>query len=185
MSDQIWYVYQDSQQKGPFTKEQILQLVKDGKITKSVYLFRAGWKEWLPFDACAQELGLEKDTKLVGEERRKNGPRVAIGGQIIVHNQGDLVIGSGVNISVAGLFVETHQQLFKVGETLRLTCKVDRLAKPFHANAEVMHFNLNKAYPVGFGMRWTQIDPQVSKEVQKLVDQENMLLQRPPKVSQG
>ena len=57
MSDLVWYVYQTSQQLGPFTTEQISQMFHTKMIGLDAYLFKVGWKDWRPLEDSAEELG--------------------------------------------------------------------------------------------------------------------------------
>lgn len=170
-NEPIWFVYANEQQLGPFTKAQLYQQFQSNELQADVLLFQSGWKEWLSLEACLPELGLpiQLEGKSISlQDRRRKGPRVSIAGQIIVHNQGDLAIGSGVDLSATGLFVATTQQLFRVGEVLSLTCKIKELPTPFHAKAEVVRFNVGNAATTGFGLRWTEIAPPILQEIQKL-----------------
>ena len=172
-NEPVWFIYINEQQQGPFSKAQLYQQFKENQLPPNVHVFRTGWKEWMPLEACLAELGLPLQidgSSLSIEERRRKGPRVGIAGQIIVHNQGDLAIGSGVNLSATGLFIETTQQLFQVGEILFLTCKVKQISTPFHAKAEVARFNVGNAAVTGFGLRWTEIPPTIQQDIQRLVD---------------
>ena len=172
-NEAVWFIFSQEQQLGPFTKAQLYQQFQKNKFPPDVHLFREGWKEWLPLNDCASELGLPFDLSgntVSLQDRRRKGSRVGIAGQIIVHNQGDLAIGSGVNLSGTGLFVETTQQIFRVGETLILTCKVKQMPTPFHAKAEVIRFNAGNNDPTGFGLRWTEISDAIQQDIQKLTN---------------
>ena len=96
-------------------------------------------------------------------------PRATINGQIIVHNNGELVIGGGVNISSTGIFVETDKALFKVGEILKLTCRVNGISRPFNVDAEVMRFSTGGSAPLGYGLAFVNIDENVAQEIDSLI----------------
>jgi Tfp pilus assembly protein PilZ len=171
-TDKIWFISQGEDQMGPFTKEELFQQIVEKAYDDSIFLFCTGWKDWMPVAEALKQVNLPlaiEGGKIKLQERRTQGARVEIHGQIIVHNQGDLLIGSGVNLSAAGLFVETDKSLFKVGEVLQLTCKLVDMAHPFQAKAEVVRFNSNHEFPVGFGMRWKEIPGEVVAEIQQLV----------------
>ena len=170
-NDPVWFVHVQDQQLGPFSKVQLYQQFQENQFQLDILLFREGWKEWKPVMSCLHDLGfpLQIDGKcLTMREQRRKGPRISIAGQIIVHNQGNLAVGTGVNLSATGLFVETDQQLFRVGEKLILTCKVTQLPAPFHAKAEVIRFNKGTDSPTGFGLKWTEIPPDILQQIQEL-----------------
>ena len=182
MSDPIWYVYQNSKQTGPFEKERVLNMLDTNMIAQNAYLFKAGWKDWCPLEDCLAELGRgrgQEQPPTPGSSpriRKERSPRATIKGRIIVHNNGQLVIGGGVNISSSGIFVETPDPLFKIGEKLKLTCRVDGFVKAFNVVAVVMRFNEDKKFPVGYGMKFEALDKKIAKEIQILIDQSNEIL---------
>ena len=60
MSEQVWYLYQNGQQVGPFDTEQVTQLFINKMISHDGYIFKVGWKDWRPLEDGFEELGLEK-----------------------------------------------------------------------------------------------------------------------------
>lgn len=174
MQQELWYVYQNSQQAGPFPKDKVLDMLSSNMIAQNAFLFKGGWKDWRPLEECRAELeGKPSVTPPDGAppvpDASERPPRATISGQIIVHNNGELVVGGGVNISASGIFVETDKTLFNVGEILKLTCRVEGLAKPFNVEAEVMRFNQEASSPVGYGLSFTNIDEKTAAEIDSLI----------------
>lgn len=183
MNEQAWYVYQNGQQLGPFAAMQIKQMADTKMIPQDAYLFKVGWKDWRPIEECQEELAEETGTEMptlaegevqVGSERRGGAaPRATITGRVVVHNNGQLVIGGGVNISSSGIFVETRDQIFTVGEKLKLSVRVDAFQKPFNVLAQVVRYNSDPRFPVGYGLRFEDLDELVASDIQKAVDAQN------------
>ena len=181
MSEQVWYVYQSAQQLGPFAVMQIRQMVDSKMIPQDAYLFKVGWKDWRPLEDCWAELGdgaSRPDTPPIpGEkslaDKRESAPRATIQGRVVVHNNGQLVIGSGVNISASGIFVETKDQLFTVGERLKLSVRAEPFTKPFNVVAQVVRYNSDPKAPIGYGLKFEDLDESVSREIQGAVDAQN------------
>lgn len=174
MNDQIWYVYQNSQQLGPFATGQITQMLETKLLSKEAYFFKVGWKDWRPAEDCYEELAISReDTPLATPERRSAAPRASIAGRIVVHNNGQIVIGQGVNISSTGIFVETTDQLFRVGEKLKLSVRVDGMIKAFNATALVIRFNGDPQFQTGFGLKFEEVDPNIVSEIEKFVNSIN------------
>lgn len=173
MSDLAWYVYQNTQQLGPFSSEQITQMFHTKMIAQDAYLFKIGWKDWRPLEDCSEELGFI-GLQAATVTRRVGAPRASIQGRVIVHNNGQLVIGSGVNISATGIFVETSDQIFTVGEKLKLSVRCDGVARPFNAIAQVIRFNTDPRYPMGYGLRFETLDNGIVTEIRDLVDDQNL-----------
>jgi hypothetical protein len=175
MNEQVWYVYQNGQQLGPFAGQQIRQMVDSKMIPQDAYLFKVGWKDWRPIEETYDEIGIEAAATAgaKGNERRDAAPRASISGRIIVHNNGQLVIGSGANISSTGIFVETKDQLFTVGERLKLSVRADAFAKPFNVQAQVVRYNSDPRFPVGYGLKFEDLDEALAREIQSAVDAQN------------
>ena len=176
MNEQVWYVYQNGKQLGPFAVAQVRQMVDSKMIPQDAYLFKVGWKDWRPIEDCLEELG-KGTIALVSErdasERRAAAPRATIRGRIIVHNGGQLVIGSGVNVSSSGIFIEFPKQVYALGEKLKLTCRIDRLVKPFNVTAEVIRFNQDPRFPIGYGLRFLDLSSTIGQQLETLIRQEN------------
>ena len=189
MSDPVWYVYQKNQQLGPFDRDQLLKLIDSNMVAHNAFVFKVGWKDWVPMLEASEEIGIDKSSlgapppppaepeKAEKEEKKeepsRTAPRASIHGRIIVHNNGQLVLGSGVNISATGIFVETPEQIFDLGEDLKLTCRVDGFSKPFNAVASVIRFNNDTRYPIGYGLRFKKLEESISERIQKLIDDAN------------
>ena len=175
MNEQIWYVYQNAQQLGPFTAEQIQQMVLNKMITEDAYLFKVGWRDWRPVEETYGELGIQQETASPEQiqQRRVAAPRATIKGRVVVHNNGELTIGSGVNISATGIFVETQDQIFSLGERLKVSVRVEGFSKPFNAVARVVRYNSDAQYPVGYGLCFEGLDEGIANEIQAAVDQQN------------
>jgi hypothetical protein len=174
MSDQTWYVYQNGQQLGPFAGPQIKQMVDSKMIPQDAYLFKVGWKDWRPIEECFEEVGIDAGTAPpTAPERREAAPRATVSGRVVVHNNGQLVIGGGVNISASGIFVETKDQLFSVGERLKLSVRCEGFTRPFNVVAQVVRYNSDPKLPVGYGLKFEDLDEQVGKEIQSAVDAQN------------
>jgi len=170
MSEQNWFVYQGNQQLGPFATAQVKQMLDSKMIAQDAYLFKAGWKDWRPMEDCFEELGLKgQNPQASTPERRSAAPRATIQGRVIVHNNGQMIIGSGVNISSTGIFVETNEQIFTVGEKLKLSVRIDGFVKAFNVFARVIRFNSDPRNPIGFGLSFEGLDKGIGDEIERMV----------------
>lgn len=170
MSDQNWFVYQGNQQLGPFSTAQVVQMLDSKMIAQDAYLFKVGWKDWRPQEDCQEDLGLKGISPQASTpERRATAPRATISGRVIVHNNGQLIIGTGVNISATGIFVETEEQIFTVGEKLKLSVRIEGFVKAFNVVARVVRFNSDPRFPVGFGLSFEGLDRGIGDEIERMV----------------
>lgn len=170
----IWFLYAGGVQLGPFTIDQVNQLVVKKAVSHEAFVFRVGWKDWRPLEECVEELGIAKG--IVPErsaqqlqERRNLAPRASIGGRVVIHNNGNLTIGAGVNVSSSGIFVETHEPIFSLGEKLKLSVKVDGMDRPFNAVATVIRYNSDPRFPLGYGLRFEVLSDRARQDIERLV----------------
>jgi len=178
-TEAIWFLHAGGVQLGPFTVEQVGQLITRNAVALDSYVFRVGWKDWRPIEDCAEELGLTRregrsaSTPARLDELRAVAPRASIGGRVIIHNNGNLTIGAGVNISTTGIFVETEEPIFSIGEKLKLSVKAEGMERPFNAVAKVIRYNSDKRYPVGYGLQFEVLSDRAKASIQALVDAAN------------
>lgn len=186
MNELIWYIFQNGKQIGPFENNQLNQMIVNGMVNEDAYLFKAGWKEWRPIEDVSDELKMisqppgtsgalpkkpEESEKLA--DRRNQAPRATIKGQIIVHNGGNLALGQGANISTTGIFIETKENLFYVGEKLSITVRCEGIGKPFNALAEVVRHNADEQYGTGYGLRFYELREDHKQRIEDLVEKAN------------
>jgi hypothetical protein len=176
MAEQVWYIYHQGQQLGPFERSQITQMVSSNMIAHDAFLFKVGWRDWRPLEESFEELGIPFQAVTPKDNRRLASPRASITGRVIVHNNGQLVIGIGVNISATCMFVETKDHIFNVGERLKLSVRADGFSKAFNVTAQVIRFNSDPRYPVGYGLRFEELDQTIAEEIRSAVDKENSQL---------
>ena len=180
MSDQVWYLYHNKQQMGPFDNQQLVQMFNSKMIAQDAYVFKVGWKDWRPMEESYEELGLKAGVPSMLEDpealakRRANAPRASVSGRVVVHNNGQLAIGQGVNISASGIFVETQDQIFTIGSTLKLSVRCNGLPKAFNAMALVIRFNSDPKFPIGYGLRFENLDDGVRHDIDRLVQTQNV-----------
>ncbi|MCY4444009.1 MAG: PilZ domain-containing protein [Proteobacteria bacterium] len=103
-------------------------------------------------------------------ERQKRSKRVSVYGQVIVHNNDDLVFAQSANISAEGIFVKTEKPIFHIGETLKLTCRVKAISTPFNAEAQVVRRASGPTEPSGYGLFFTSIKPEISQRIRELTN---------------
>jgi hypothetical protein len=178
MGDQVWYLYQNGQQLGPYDTQQVTQLFTTKMIADDGYIFKVGWKDWRPIEEGYEALGIAvpSDKGWTVDQlasRKAARPRAGVTGRVVVHNNGDVTIGTGINVSETGIFVETSDRLFTLGEQLKVSVRCDGLSRAFNAEALVVRFNTDARYPQGYGLQFTQIDEDDRMGIRELVDQLN------------
>lgn len=198
MSELSWYVYQTGQQMGPFSDEQVRQLLNIKMIAQDAFIFKEGWEDWRNVSEVFNELEststvLKVDSvpekgkiakkgkkKKKSESKQQRMTRVGIRGRVVAHNDGKVVISGGINISASGIFVETEVEntdpSFQVGEQIKLTVKADDLSYPFNVTAEMMRFNSDKSYPTGYGMKFIDLPAEIKADIERLAGRQEKKL---------
>ena len=185
--NRIWYLYQNQKQMGPFDIDQVQQLFTNSMIAQDAYVFKVGWKDWRPIEETYDDLGVppiggsgaaSSDNARL-EQRKASAPRASIKGRVEVHNGASFSSGIGVNISSSGIFVETRDRIFEIGERLKLTVRVDGLAKAFNVVAKVIRFNSDDNYAVGYGLKFEDLSEAVRFEIEQLIHSSGKLERKP------
>ena len=166
---------------GPFESEQLLQLRDSNMISQNAFVFKAGWKDWRPVKTIwveieAQALGkptvIPEVAAVVEEnpqERRAGGTRVNVSGRIIAHNNSQIVFASAVNVSESGLYVATNEEIFHVGEEVKITVQIEQLNKSFNAVAQVAHYNSDPKFIKGYGLIFKDVNSVIKAKIKDLV----------------
>ncbi len=175
MTQPIWYIYQNEQQLGPFTDAQVVQLHSNKMVAESAYIFKSGWEEWKPIEDGLKLLGvesIENANSHEGDERREHR-RASISGRIIVHNRGDVTYADGINISENGLFFETQNEVFKMGEEVKVTIQVREFTRPYNARGVVTRHSSDPEWLIGYGIKFESLDPRLRDEIKLLCMRED------------
>ncbi|MFP3941753.1 MAG: DUF4339 domain-containing protein, partial [Thermoanaerobaculia bacterium] len=48
MADKVWYVAVAGQQEGPYTEEDVVSRVREGRVGRDAFVFRTGMESWVP-----------------------------------------------------------------------------------------------------------------------------------------
>ena len=198
MNEFIWYVYQSGQQMGPFSDAQVRQLLSINMIAQDAFIFKEGWEDWrdikevfakdeaqspsmpavpqaeiaLDNDALNDPFTDDQQLDDEGDNGQQRMPRVGVKGRVIAHNDGQVIMSGGINISASGIFVETEVEntdpSFRVGEQIKLTVKADDLNYPFNVVAEMMRFNSDPNHPTGYGMRFIDLPATIRADIEQL-----------------
>ena len=188
MSEFSWYVYQAGQQMGPFSDEQVRQLLTIKMISQDAFIFKDGWEDWRsikeifsdtqanqapPPSPPAPTSGAVPKQPRPQQHLQQRMARVGIKGRVVAHNDGRVIISGGINISASGIFVETEIENktpgFQVGEHIKLTIKADDLSYPFNVVAEMMRFNSdNSNHPTGYGMKFIDLPADIKTDIERL-----------------
>ncbi len=168
-----WFVHQVQRTFGPFSREQVVTLIMQKKLYRDAQLLKQGWPDWRPLLACLDELSETESSRKAREaftaERRVGAPRTPITGDTVTKNKRIEVKIPAKDISTSGIFVVSATPLFRLGEQVEIHLVASELPEPIQARAEVMRYNANARFPVGYGMRFTAIDNRSVVDIARLV----------------
>lgn len=100
--------------------------------------------------------------------KQARSPRKVVRGQVIVHNDDNLVFAQSANISVEGVFIKTDKPIFYIGEILKITCKIVEVGSPFNAKAQVVRRSSDVHEPSGYGLYFTMIQPEIVEKIRQI-----------------
>ncbi|MCY4380302.1 MAG: GYF domain-containing protein [Proteobacteria bacterium] len=102
--------------------------------------------------------------------RQARSPRRSVNGQVIVHNNDNLIFAQSANISAEGFFIKTDKQIFNIGEVIKITCRIIEIGVPFNAEAQVVRRSSGgKQEPSGYGLYFTAIKPMIVEKIRKII----------------
>ena len=175
---------------GPFSDEQVRQLLTIKMISQDAFIFKDGWEDWRSIKeifsetqanqpssasppAPASAAPPEQPQPQPQQQLQQRMARVGIRGRVVAHNDGRVIISGGINISASGIFVETEIENrapgFQVGERIKLTIKADDLSYPFNVVAEMMRFNSDSSnHPTGYGMKFIDLPAEIKTDIERL-----------------
>jgi hypothetical protein len=153
----IWYFYNGVAQVGPITEEELRNLISDKSVALNHHVFRDGFENWKLL-ADVPELLNPLDNVSVTPPKR-TAPRAPIHELVVAHNDRHIASGTIRNISLTGLFFETHDSAFKLNEEIKLTLKEGRgLGKPVNLKGVVVRSSQDEKFPRGYGLELRDVD---------------------------
>jgi hypothetical protein len=173
-ADQAWSILYNGSTHGPYNRKDLLKLILSKQLNAKAQLKRADWQSFRSILDCLEILALDPSSQKAQAakdrmERRIAAPRATVNGLVQMSKEGSSIFSIGHNISTTGIFVKTGETKFRIGEMVSLQAKINEIAKPFKATAEIMRFSTNIKFGVGYGMRFVDIDNLTVAEIAKLV----------------
>lgn len=154
--DLTWYYYDGVQQFGPMSEEEILGKMVRKEIKESYYVFRAGFENWQLLSQTAELMGKVKlavpppPVQAQGKDKR-TAFRGDIDEGVVAHNGAKIASGLLKDISTGGVFLETKQKIFQIGEVVKLIVKEGKnIGKPIHFSCEVVRIDESRGYGLKF-----------------------------------
>ena len=114
-----WYLYLQESQWGPFSQQEVLHLLKIGKVNTQSFAWKEGMKNWEPLQNVATF-----QSAMVAEKPKKNNqrshPRRPLVAKILMSDEQSVILGVCRDISVGGLQVLTEEVPGEVGVKLKM-----------------------------------------------------------------
>ena len=197
MAEKCWYYFHNSEQVGPMVQDDLVSKLKSGTLSDESLVFKTGWKKWASVAETKKSLGLadaksppppppvpkrkagsaeqvltfssaETERSKVELVRQVRSPRRSVSGQVIVHNNDNLIFAQSANISAEGVFIKTEKPIFYIGEILKITCRILEVGIPFNAEAQVVRRSSSSNEPSGYGLYFTVIKPEIVEKIRKI-----------------
>ncbi len=160
----IWYFYNGEAQVGPMSESELRNLVADKTVAPNHHVFREGFENWkLLADVPELSNPLEN---IPLEAPKRTAPRAPIHELVVAHNDRHIASGTIRNISLTGLFFETHDSAFKLNEEIKLTLKEGRgLGKPVNLRGVVVRSSQDEKFPRGYGLELRDVDDAIQARI--------------------
>lgn len=194
LSEKCWYYFHNSKQVGPVLKSQLVKKIHAGGLKSSSLIFKTGWDEWKKLSNVQSEIissdkpsppppppqsssteevltfssSSDKEKSNVELVHQARSDRKGVQGQVIVHNNDNLIFAQSVNISAEGIFIKTEKPIFYIGEILKLTCRILEVGAPFNAQAQVVRRSSSVHEPSGYGLYFTLIKPEIVEKIRQI-----------------
>lgn len=149
LKKRIWFILnKDSSNYGPFSKLELVQMLKEKTLQEYDFVWHQGMAEWQRIseveDFSAQEILRYYERyslpKSAGDQiffRRKH-PRSKMSGEAIVHDQKKIYKTVGVEISEGGAGLLIYGANFEKGQQVHLLFKSGQDVPPFSAVCKVV-----------------------------------------------
>jgi hypothetical protein len=149
-----WYVWRSEERVGPFSTDQIVQMINTKLIANDTLLSRGDDHQLRHAADCLDDLHNRSS-------RPKTPPALAqasaapnpVSGRVIAHNDHRMVIGKLIRLSESHLFMASDEAPFEVGEHLKITVRPEGNQRPFNTMAQVVSHGGEPAEPKGFNLR--------------------------------
>ena len=166
-----WSIVQNNKNYGPYSRNDLLKLILSKQVVAHAKIKRSDWSEYRSVIDCLEMIGQPQNyiSKPKVNERRMAAPRTPVNGIANASNQQAVIACIASNLSTTGIFLKTGETCFRIGDKIELVAKVDQMAKPFLAKAEVMRFSTNLKFGVGYGLKFLNIDNSVIGEIRNIV----------------
>lgn len=166
MAENVWYYFDGEAQVGPVSEEKLRALVVSGQVTPEYYVFRNGFDDWKLLSEVSELAALAP--RISG--RRPVAERAPITEVVIAHNGRHIASGVLRNISVSGVFFETSDRSFQVGDDLKLTLtQGQELGKPIHLRCRVARYSANNKPAVGYGLEILDLTEEIQQRIYEYI----------------
>lgn len=166
-----WYIHSNFIESGPFSKEDVIEIIESNKLANDSYVFREDWKRWAPIIETKEFSKYFSNQKLQNNSTEKidRHERVTVKARVEIFREKHLVLTNTVDISKSGIFIETDRNILKQGEIVRLICRFNNSNDVVEAKAEVMRYIDQPTKVHGYGLRFSEIDTSVLNVIDRLV----------------
>jgi hypothetical protein len=131
-NEPLWHYALDGSSKGPLSRADLVRELKPLRNKDEVLVWTNGMKTWTDLydiGELAQEVGID----------RRQNPRAAIRGSVVVRSDGQTLVGQLKTISVGGIRSGNLDIQLAIGQVVDIEIKSEQLAIPIIAKATVQY----------------------------------------------
>lgn len=170
-----WFVLKGENRFGPFTYEQIVQMLQQKMLYPFDFIWHAGMSDWKRL-AETDEFQAESIRKMATEQSaqelflQRQFKRHPYEGRVVLHDNLKLWKGQGIEISQGGAGIRMEHALIVPGQQLNVHFSGHADIPAFNAVCEVVSKKfVNDNSPIEYGLRFLSMSQDVQAEFMKKV----------------
>lgn len=175
------YLYYQSSQYGPFSHDELLQILESHRVGKNAYMWKPGWSTWKRLREVPEykayykdEVELETRTevrKQKEKDEKRGAPRRPFVARIFISNNEEVVLAVCRDISIGGMQVLTDRVPGAVGSVVKLNVSPGDpgKVKGFTAEGEIVRILEDGR---GFSFRFTKLSDAAHSEIESYLETE-------------
>jgi hypothetical protein len=188
----VWYLHQNQSQFGPFSKEEIIQFLKSGKIQSRIHCWRDGMKTWdrlerlpefrsgvapsslsdAPVKAPVKAQTKGPASNNESREDQRSSPRRPLVAKILMSDQETVIVGVCRDISIGGLQVLTETVPGDIGAEIKMNISPSSNEsgapiEPFVAEGVIVRILEDGR---GFSFRFKKLADRAKRSIESYID---------------
>lgn len=174
-----WYLYYNDTQFGPFSKGEIQQFLKTGKIHSKVFIWKDGMKNWERIERLSEFQGSQRPQTArpvalqpQSPVEQRLHPRRPLVAKILMSDEQALIVGVCRDVSIGGMQVLTEKAPGRIGTKLKMNISPssqdsEKQIEPFMAEGEIVRILEDGR---GFSFRFYRLNERARQAIEAYIE---------------